>query len=238
MLKIAICDDDNYICSQLEEILLNLEEIYLEKLDIDIFYSGVELDKATQEGESFDLIFLDIEMKIMNGVEVGTRLRNEYENDTTQIIYISSMENYAMQLFQVRPLDFIIKPLNYEKISKVFETALRLIPKNNEIFQYQAGHTLCKLPLKEILYFESVNRKVNVITNARKDMFYGVLNDIYKNLQPFNFIYIHKSFLVNYIHIVKFEYSQVTMSDNRVLPISQYNRKTVRSLQLKMERNK
>lgn len=238
MLKIAICDDDNYICIQLEEILLNLGDIYLEKLEINIFYSGVELDKAIKNGDFFDLIFLDIEMKNMNGVEVGTKIRCEYENETTQIIYISSMENYAMELFQVRPMDFIIKPLNYEKISKVFETALRLIPKNNEVFQYQTGHTSCKLLLKDILYFESINRKINVITCGRTDMFYGVLNDIHKNLQPFNFLYIHKSFLVNYIHIVKFEYSQVTMSDNCVLPISQQNRKAVRSLQLKMERNK
>ncbi|ROR25252.1 LytTR family two component transcriptional regulator [Mobilisporobacter senegalensis] len=238
MLRIAICDDDNFVCSQLEEILLNLGEAYLEKLDIDIFYSGMELDKSIQNGESYDLIFLDIEMEHMNGVEFGTKLRNEYENEITLIIYISSMENYAMQLFQARPMDFIIKPLNYEKISKVFETALRLILKDNEVFQYQTGHTVCKAPLKDILYFESVNRKINIITTRRKDIFYGILNDIYKNLQAYNFIYIHKSFLVNYNHIVKFEYRQVTMSDNRILPISQQNRKAVRSLQLRIERNK
>lgn len=238
MLRIAICDDDNFVCSQLEEILLNLGEVYLEKLDIDIFYSGMELDKSIQNGESYDLIFLDIEMEHMNGVEFGTKLRNEYENEITLIIYISSMENYAMQLFQARPMDFIIKPLNYEKISKVFETALRLILKDNEVFQYQTGHTVCKAPLKDILYFESVNRKINIITTRRKDIFYGILNDIYKNLQAYNFIYIHKSFLVNYNHIVKFEYRQVTMSDNRILPISQQNRKAVRSLQLRIERNK
>lgn len=237
MLKIAICDDEDFICSQLEEILIRLEDIYLDKMDIDIFYSGIELDNSIQNGEVYDLIFLDIEMEHMNGVEVGKKLRNEYEDNTTQIIYISSMENYAMELFQVRPMDFIIKPLTYEKISKVLDTALRLIPKSNEVFKYQTGHTVCKIPLKDILYFESVNRKINIITTSRKDIFYGTLNNIYKELQSYHFINIHKSFLVNYNHIVKFEYKQVTMSDDRILPISQQNRKGIRSLQLKMERN-
>lgn len=238
MIKIAICDDDDFICNQLKKILIDLEDIYLEKMDIKIFYSGIELDHSIQNGGGYDLIFLDIEMEQMNGVEVGKKLRNEYEDEATQIIYISSMENYAMELFQVRPMDFIIKPLTYEKISEVLDTVLKLLSKSNEIFRYQTGHAVCKIPLKDILYFESVNRKINIITASKKDIFYGVLNNIYKELQPYNFIYIHKSFLVNYNHIVRFEYKQVTMSDNRILPISQQNRKSVRSLQLKMERNR
>ena len=238
MIKIAICDDDDFICNQLKNILIDIEDIYLEKLDIKIFHSGIELDHSIQHRGGYDIIFLDIEMEQMNGVEVGKKLRNEYEDETTQIIYISSMENYAMELFQVRPMDFIIKPLTYEKISEVLDTAFRLISKNNEIFRYQTGHAVCKIPLKDILYFESVNRKINIITGSKKDIFYGILNNIYRELQPYNFIYIHKSFLVNYNHIVRFEYKQVTMSDNRVLPISQQNRKSVRSLQLQMERNR
>ena len=86
MIKIAICDDDDFICNQLKNILIDIEDIYLEKLDIKIFHSGIELDHSIQHRGGYDIIFLDIEMEQMNGVEVGKKLRNEYEEETTEMI--------------------------------------------------------------------------------------------------------------------------------------------------------
>ncbi len=63
-------------------------------------------------GEYFGLIFLDIEMQYVNGIEAGKIIREKMKDELTKIVYISGSDNYAMELFQVRPLDFLIKPIS------------------------------------------------------------------------------------------------------------------------------
>lgn len=238
MLRIAICDDEKSICNQLEEILEKLGREFLENIQIDIFYSGEELCQYLAGNNYFDIIFLDIELKIMNGVEVGQVIRDRMLNETTQIIYISGKETYAMELFKIRPLDFIIKPFNYEKIKEIFKIALRIIQKNENIFQYKIGHTTYNVLIKNILYFESRNREIIIHEINGTEVFYGKLKDVYENLRRFKFIQIHKSYLVNYNHVIKLEYHQVIMSSKVILPISQANRKRIRELQLELERDR
>ncbi|WP_069998701.1 LytR/AlgR family response regulator transcription factor [Cellulosilyticum sp. I15G10I2] len=237
MLRIAICDDEKAICAQLEYILEEISSSCLEEVEIEVFFSGEELYSYLMKNTYFDMIFLDIELKFMNGIDVGKKIREEMLNETTQIIYISAKDSYAMELFEVRPLNFLIKPLKAEKIKDVFTTALRLIKKNEQFFTYQVGQTSYKISIKDILYFESNDRKVNIITTRGVDTFYGSLVEIFKELEKYKFLNIHKSYLVNYTHIIRFEYSQVTLSNNKVLPISQSRRKTMRSLQFQLERN-
>lgn len=238
MFKIAICDDEEKVCKQLKDILIKLELKFSEELDIYLFYSGEKLFEALSKDTYYDIIFLDIELQIMNGVEVGDKIRNELFNESTQIIYISGKENYAMELFKVRPLDFIIKPLDYEKIKRVFKLALRLIKKNQGVFSYKFEHSSYNLLIKDILYFESENRQVNIHTIDGVKKFYGTLKDTFDKVKEFGFIIIHKSYLINYNYVIKFEYDQVTMSNKQVIPISQSNRKKFRELQLEKERKK
>lgn len=236
MLRIGICDDEEAICVQLEDILKEIGQVFSEKLEVEVFFSGEEMCRFLSQSMYFDIIFLDIELDKMNGVEVGKKIRGEMSNEITQIIYISGKENYAMQLFKIRPIDFVIKPLTYEKIADVFQTASRLIHKNSHVFNYQIEHITYKIPIKDILYFESKNRKINIVKTEEINSFYGTLDRVFDKVKQFNFINIHKSYLVNYNHIIKLEYHHVTMSNKIVLPISQPNRKKVRAFQLELER--
>lgn len=237
VLRIAICDDEEILCSQLEEMLLKIARENGEQLDIDVFFSGEELYKYLNQEVQYDIIFLDIELDMMSGVEVGYKIRNELQNDMTQIVYISGNESYAMELFQIRPLNFLIKPVSYERIVTVFNTALRIVNKGNQYYEYQFKHASYKVPIKDILYFESENRKINIITKDDTRTFYGTLDDVFEKVKQYNFLDIHKSYLVNYNYIVKFEYRQVTLTNDRVLPISQMNRKRIRALQLEIEKD-
>ena len=139
-----------------------------------------------------------------------------------------------MQLFKIRPLDFIIKPLTYEKIAVPLKYALKIVNSNKKLFLYKKGQTSFKVPIKDIIYFESKNRKVNIITINEVDTFYGSLEEIAEKL-PY-FINIHKSYLVNYNYVFKIEYHQLTLLNSVILPISQNNRKKVRDRLLELER--
>ena len=234
MVRIAICDDDGFICDQLEDLLHIYGTTIVEEMDIESFLSGEELCQRLYEGIFFDIIFLDIELKLLNGIEVGKIIREQMSNEITQIIYISGKENYAIQLFKIRPLDFIIKPLTYDKITAPLKHALKIINGNKKLLSYKKGQTSYKVPINDIIYFESKSRKVNIITVKEVDTFYGSLEEIAERL-PY-FIYIHKSYLVNYNYVVKIEYHQLTLLNNIVLPISQNRRKKVRDRLLELER--
>lgn len=237
MLKIAICDDVMSICAELEKILIKIGQTTNQEIEVDVFYSGEELCNYISNNNYYDLIFLDIELSIMNGVEVGKKIREVMPDVSIQIVYISAKESYAMQLFKIRPLDFIIKPITYEKISDVMNVVLKLMQKNNKFFNYKIGFETYKVNIKDILYFESNYRKVNIITKTGINSFYENLDSVFEKVKQFNFLNIHKSYLVNYDYVIKFEYDKLTMFNNKILPISQSRRKEIREIQMKLIRD-
>lgn len=235
MYYIAVCDDEEIVCSQIEDTILDYGKSICETIEIDVFYSGEELYKFLKEGSCYDMIFLDIELKMLNGVELGVKIRDELKNESVQIIYVSAKEDYAMELFKIRPMNFIIKPIDAETIRKVFEKGMELLNKSCQCFYFKQGHLIKKKPIKDILYFESMNRQVKMVTLEGEIIFYGSLSDIYYKLKEYHFFYIHKSFLVNYNHIIEFGYEQIVMSNKIILPISQSKRKGIREMQLRFE---
>lgn len=118
MVKIAVVDDDKVICESMKEELTKYSVQNNFDNKIDIYYNCETIIKEIECGKEFDIIFLDIEFKEkMNGMQFGDYLRNKQQNAEVTIIYISSMEGYAKQLFQFHPFDFIIKP-NYIRKNK------------------------------------------------------------------------------------------------------------------------
>lgn len=235
MFRIGICDDESIICSEIENIILNYSKSISEKIEVDVFYSGEELYEFLKSDNCVDMIFLDIELNKLNGVELGRIIRNELKNENIQIVYISSKENYAMELFDVRPLNFLIKPTDKLKVIEMINKAMELLNKLDVYFKYKQGHNFCKKEIKDILYFESDNRQVKMVTTTDEITFYGNLSEIHSQLELHKFFFIHKSYLVNYYHVAEFYYDKLILTNSHVLPISQSKRTEVRKLQLKHE---
>lgn len=141
MFKIAICDDEKTVCSEIESIIIKYKSQCVAELDVEVFYSGEELCGFVSQGNYFDLIFLDIEMQLLNGVEVGLKLRHEMDNQTTQIVYVSCRESYYRELFEVRPLNFINKPVTSSKIIEEIEKALSLAGKLHRLLLLYLGRS-------------------------------------------------------------------------------------------------
>ena len=117
MFKIAICDDVPVVCSEIKDIIMNLEDkAKYPKIEVGIFQSGEALIDSINEEGPYDLLFLDIELGEINGVEIGHIIREQMEDYVTKIVYISSKDIYDRQLFDVQPLHFIKKPIDPEKV--------------------------------------------------------------------------------------------------------------------------
>lgn len=235
MFNIAICDDQVAICSAIENIILEYQELTLQDIQIEVFYSAEKLGVFMEHQHNFDLIFLDIEMKGLNGLELGRKIREEMDNQITQIVYVSGKDSYYRELFEVRPMHFLSKPVEPDKVIKDIELAMKLANRLGGIFSYKKGSDTNKLAIKNIIYFQSVNREIKIVTTTGEEFFYGKLQEVFRQVAKYRFINIHKSYIINYEQVANFKYEEVVMSNSVCLPISQLKRKEVRGLQMKYE---
>ncbi|MBU3811131.1 MAG: LytTR family DNA-binding domain-containing protein [Candidatus Niameybacter stercoravium] len=238
MFKIAVCDDEQAICSYIEEVILEYQrESYLE-IEVEVFYSGEDLCRVIDHQERFDLIFLDIEMKLINGIEVGKKIRQELDDYVTKIVFVSGTESYYKQLFNVQPLNFISKPIQPSRVTENIRLAMKLSNKLDGLFRYKKKHESYQIHVKDILYFESMGRQIRMVTIDGEDQFYGKLEEILAQVAKHQFMQIHKSYIVNYNQIMQFKYETVIVSDGDHLPISQSRRKDIRNFQMQYEKER
>jgi len=238
MIKIAICDDEMHICTELENAIIQYEHSHSFCLDLDIYYSAKQLLLKFDEGQQYDVIFLDIEMDELNGIELGNRLRYQYGDERTKVIFISWKKQYAMELFNIRPFDFIEKPIDYNRVEKRLQLIHKLLKQENEYFYYSIMNRTEREYYKNILYFESMKRLVIIHSVNGKTTFYSKLKHIESEVNEDTFWLVHKSYLVNCHKIKKFEYHQLTMDNGDVIPISQSRRSIIRAKRLKSWRGK
>ena len=196
------------------------------------YYSGEKLYADMLRGEAFDLIFLDIELKAMNGVNLGDKIRTELQDEKTHIVYISAKSEYAMELFAVRPLNFLVKPVQERDIINNLEKAMKLSQYYDDYIKFQRGAELYSVAYGEVRYFSTTGRKVEIHTTSVNLDFYGKLDDIQAKTPP-GFIRIHKSYLIHETYVKKWEYEMVVMNRDEQLSISPRYRKAVREMLMK-----
>ena len=232
LIKIAICDDDIQMCSEIENAILEYDKVIPQKLNIEVYCSGGKLCNDLDRDVTFDILFLDIELTgTLNGVSIGHYIREKIKNEALKIIYISSHKKYALELFKVRPTDFLIKPITDKMVWKILKLCIELLKDNEISFQYKQGRDSNKILIKNIIYFKSNDREVEMVTTKSVITFYESLESIYAELNDYLFFYVHKSYLVNYIHVSEFFYDRVVMSNNDIIKIAQNRRKKVREIQ-------
>ena len=196
MLSIAICDDnqENRLSLRwlMERILENrkMEHIIYE------FSSGETLLPWMENHHNeIDLLFLDIEMGKLNGMETAKKLRAD--NDTLQIVFVTGFPDYVFDGYGVDALGYLLKPAKREQLEDILSRTLERRCKDAEnIYSCHYGDTWYRIPYKEILYFESDRRKVRCITSNRSYEFYGKLDEVEQELETAGFVRIHQRYLV------------------------------------------
>lgn len=229
LLNIAICDDDLIFASKIETMLLEISKKRLLEMHIEVYFDGSELWNDISRGDTYELLYLDIEMEKLNGIDVAKKIR---ENDTNAIIiYISNYENYFIELFEVEPFRFIKKPVDEKIFSNYFDKAYERMLQDEAYFEYRFNKVSYKILTKNIIYFESSGRLINVKYKDGEGKFYGKLSTIEKQLQngKIPFLRIHQSFLVNYRFVSKISFSNVILFDGTELQISEDRQKMIRA---------
>lgn len=237
-MNIAICDDDRPLTGNVEKLLHDAASEQGIDVNCEIFFDGSSLIKAVTERQMrFDLVYLDIEMEDMNGIQTALALR-ETELPIL-IIYMSGHEEYLKELFTTEPFRFLPKPIEDAAFRSIFFSACERIRKQGGYFTFSYKKVCHRIPYDKITCFESNGRIVTIHTaetgkgntGPPPDQLYGKINEIEKQIAARNgrFLRIHQSFLVNFDYIKSISATEVRMFDGRRLQISEDRRKEVQA---------
>ena len=235
-MRIAVVDDEKIICSEIEKYIMGFLCEIDKRSEISVYYSGKSFCSALKS-ESFDLVFLDIELGECSGLDVSRFIRGTQGDQTTQIVYVTGKNGYDRLLFDFRPFGFIAKPVNEPKVAEILENYQRIFGRSKTTFRYNLNHTDCWVRLNDVIYFESEDRKVNMYLNSTGEAvtFYMKMSEIYEQVKNDPFLFIHKSFIVNERYIAAFQSDYVRMTNGKELPVSRLRRKDVLLRQMEIE---
>ena len=232
MLRIAVCDDIPDVVTQVNGYLSEYAQHNNCELDAKSFYNAEDLWEHLKSNHC-DLIILDIELVKMNGVELGHLIREKLNDHAVNIIYISAMDTYDRQLFDVQPLNFLPKPIEKEKLYNTINLAIQLMDDRNHVFTFKNKNGSHRVRIKDILYFESSAHNFIIVTVNERYEFRAGLSDIMSELSGYGFIQVHRSYIVNYDRIRTIKYEELIMENGYAIPISRNKRKEIRDTLIK-----
>lgn len=224
-MRIAICDDSQIDRNMIKDLL----EIYMTGKSVSgsmtEYDNGVKLLYDIEDGVYFDLVFLDIFMDAVHGMDIARNLRKcGYSG---KIIFLTSTAEFAVDSYEVEASGYLLKPHNYDKLCTLLD---RIIDRTNiGQFQVSVRNTVYSIPFSEIVYVESRN---NVCILHRSDSteytIYKKLSEIEAQLSDSRFLRCHQSYIVNMSYIAKADKQFELVTGDLVL-IRQRSLKEIRS---------
>lgn len=198
MIRIAIVEDDKEYQEQLVRYIKKYETEYGEEFKVCIFNDGDEIIEGY--AGNYDIIFLDIEMKRLNGMDTARYIR---KMDTNVIlIFITNMSQYAIQGYEVEALDYVLKPIKYFAFSQELEKARkRLKSKAVQYLTISQPQGMVRLDTREILYLEKQGHNMIIHTEEACYMFRQTMKVMEEQLRGAQFVQCNSGYLVNLEHV-------------------------------------
>ncbi|WIV11588.1 LytTR family DNA-binding domain-containing protein [Proteiniborus sp. MB09-C3] len=236
-LIIAICDDDKTHVDIIKE--------YINRIDIDYdvkiieAYSGEELLELIKD-KHMDIIFLDIEMRELNGIETGKKIRERYED--TIIVFLTGYKSYALEAFQIESFQYIIKPITYENFRILMQKIylrlkeIRAYNNMNKTFSYRTRQGIVSLKYEDIYYFERQGKKTYILTQVGKYEFSGTIKSIMESLDKNIFLRCHQGFVVNTEKFLNINNNEMVLRGiEQAIPIGRkYRQDVLKALEKKL----
>lgn len=222
MLFIAICDDEKYFCSREREVIAEylLQRGY--KVQFDQYISGEELLSQGRKVAQYDIIFLDVNMDKLNGIETARQIR-KYSNRNF-IVFVTAFVQYAVSGYEVDAVRFILKDNQYElRLQECLDAILQKMEGKKGAFTFSFQEGQVDLPFEHLRYVESrLHKLLFYVSDEKKDVYtmYEKLDRIDDILQDAGFCRIHQSYLVNLQYIQDMKRYNVVLADGGCLAVS------------------
>lgn len=218
MLSIALCDDEPVFASILEYNLKKEFQKHKTECTFKVFTDSVAFSAELERCQHYDVIFADIDMPKLNGIELGVRYRKALSK--TILVYVSGREDLVFDAFEAQPFRFIRKKAFLEELPILIPKILvELQQRERRKISVQSGNTAVLLYPEEIVYVESfLKKQILHTTHGKVETQLGFRNLI-EQLCPYGVVQIHKSYAVNCQYISAINRANLELDDHTVLPV-------------------
>lgn len=226
MIRIAVCDDNKDFS---ERIKCLIEQYFTEQsteIDIAVFNSGAEF---LSNNTDYNAVFLDIDMPDIGGFDIAEQISSK---NNTLIVFVTTHDELVYSSLKFRPFRFIRKAYLDEELPETLDDVnkeiLRLGANRKFMLQTKNGEVL--LNVNNIKYIEIYTHSIQVYTVSGEILeCYGSLSVLEKQLNSFDFVRTHKSYLVNCGYIFSIEKNRIILDDKIEIPLSRYKAEAVKS---------
>ncbi|WP_379157502.1 LytR/AlgR family response regulator transcription factor [Paenibacillus sp. sgz5001063] len=239
MYRVAICDDEEIQRELVKSILIALSIKTNVEFEIELFGSGEQLLSHYERNEApFHILILDVEMGGMSGIQTARKLRSLNHLDE-QIVFLTSYPEYMIESFDVITFQYLIKPIAPEILEeKIIKLYQYFQAQDKKFMVIKSGYEEVVLRYDDIIGIEAaksltIKSKLNIITTSQTYESKGIITDYATALRDSNFLQIHRSILINLLHVKKFASGVVLMSNGMELPIGRSKVKEVKDFYTK-----
>lgn len=225
MIHIAICDDSKQERQILAALFKRYQELHATPLQIHIFQNGFSLLDAIDQGKRFDITILDILMPGENGIEIARNIRAS--GTDTEIIFLTSSPEYAVDSYEVKAQNYLLKPVTEEKFFASIDSILAELDEKDtaSFIIYTTEKQYSRIRVSSLVYGEVTHRTITLHladqTIISAVMTFTEFQDILKAYP--DFIYPHRSYAVNMHYIQYVTKSDIILTDGQKIPLSRNN---------------
>lgn len=218
MIRIAICEDEKEQQELLEGYINQAFKSLSLQYKLDIFSSGEELLESYSK--DFDMVLLDIQLGEINGMNTARKIR--LLDNKVEIIFITSLIEYALEGYEVRAYRYLVKPVKYEKLKDNIINCIKEVEiKNKYIIVKEQGNQI-KLDINEITYIEVQKENITIHTLTKTYKTKGTMSNFENDIDCSRFFRCHKSFLVNLDHVKSIKQYVAILETSEEVPVSRY----------------
>lgn len=221
MINIAICDDEQYMSDKIKNLVTDFFRNKKIEISIAQFSSGESLLKYSRK---IDILFLDIQMKKIDGMETARKLRSHKFGGF--LIFITILKEMVFQSFEVQAFDYLVKPIEREHFEKTMERLLVTMQdtqKANLLVQRRYESRL--IPFDDIMFCEIINRKIYLHLKTGDVIdYYDKIENLEAKLDN-RFFKCHRSFLINLKYLKSYKNGTAVMEYGEEIPVSRLRNK-------------
>lgn len=220
MVKIALCDDEISALQDLEGQINSFFNSTGAKYSVSKFLDGETLlNSLIGKKDHFDIIFLDIQMNNINGMDAAKTIRNSGQENVF-IIFVTALKEYVFDAFDVRAANYLVKPVETQRLHASLKRIISdIIPSESKYLILHKGGEVKKIPFCSIMYCEAVNHRVFIYEKKNTHEYSSKIDDLEKELND-DFFRCHRSFIVNLKYVDRYKAGVAYMPSAERIPIA------------------
>lgn len=207
MIKIALIEDEEKDRNTIKSYLKRYEEEKSVSFAVTEFFNAVTF--LTDYAPVYDVVFIDIQMPHMNGMEAVERLRKI--DESVPVVFITNMSNYAIRGYSVDAIDFMVKPVVYCNFSVMLDKVSRILKRQTDEIILQTPTDMRRLAVSDIIFVEVIGHKVIYHTEKEEIEIWKSLREQEAKLLPFGFARCNNYCLVNLKYVDKISGNTLTI---------------------------